>query len=106
MGSSIATAVAGPIPGSTPTAVPMRAAGQRPQQIHRRACSGEALQELIPDVHRALGRAFQIHPVAVRPGRLIASSFVNIQYTGAAMADPMSASRNTAAAKSGAPCAA
>jgi len=37
-------------------------------------------------------RSCQIQPVAVSPGRLIASSCVNIQYTGAAIAKPMSAS--------------
>ncbi len=115
MGSSMATATAGPMPGSTPTAVP----SAQPTRAHSRFAGVIAVAKpasnaskisiaLNPRFERglrrrhrssqsqhacALSRALAYsHPVAVRPGRLIARNCVNSQNTGAAMASPVATS--------------
>ena len=79
IGSSIATATAGPMPGSTPTAVPRAQPTRHQSRLTGVIAAREALQQCVEDVHR------QIQPVPVRPGRLIARNLVNIQNTGAAI---------------------
>ena len=49
-----------------------RTTDKRPQQVDRRARRDKALNQLAPDVHHN-------HPLCVRPGRLMARNFVNIQ---------------------------
>ena len=101
IGSSIATAVAGPMPGSTPTAVPI----VQPSSAHSRLIGVPAVTKPCSSwFQMSIGHEFAIaqsQPVAVRPGRLIASSCVNIQYTGAAIAKPMAASTSQARATPG-----
>ncbi len=66
--------------GAEPTA------DQAPEQVGRRNRRGETLQESVDDVHA------QSHPVAVRPGRLIARNWVKVQNTGAEIASPVTRS--------------
>ena len=89
MGSSMATATAGPMPGNTPTAVPM----MQPTKAHIKLIGVAAVMN--PCIRRlsvSMACWLYSHPVLVRPGRLMASSCVNIQYTGAATAMPMAES--------------
>ena len=53
IGSSSATVSAGPMPGSTPTAVPSMHADQREQQVHRLQRDGEALGQCGERVHQS-----------------------------------------------------
>src|SRR5678815_4120013 len=78
IGSSIATAVAGPMPGSTPTAVPI----VQPSSAQSRLIGVAAVAKpCISWFQRSImGEAAQIQPVDVSPGRLMPSSCENIQY--------------------------
>ena len=51
IGSSMATAVAGPMPGSTPTAVPMLQPSSAHSRLIGRAGGDEALHQIVQDVH-------------------------------------------------------
>ena len=77
IGSSIATVTAGPRPGSTPMAVP----SAQPASAHSRLTGVAAVANPPSNWLRMsiMSRPLQIHPVAVRPGRLTASTLVNSQ---------------------------
>jgi hypothetical protein len=83
IGSSMATVPAGPMPGSTPTAVP----SAQPTKAHSRLIGVPAVKAL----HQLASRRPWLSqpPALVRPGRLMARNFVNIQYTGAAISNPV-----------------
>jgi hypothetical protein len=100
IGSSMATATAGPMPGSTPTAVP----STQPTRAHSRLAGVIATA-------KPCSRAFRMsmsdseQPVPVRPGRLIARNLVNIQNTGAEITRPVTTSTSVAGCCAGCPCA-
>ncbi|MNS80846.1 hypothetical protein D3C72_1145430 [compost metagenome] len=90
IGSSMATATAGPMPGSTPTAVPRA----QPMRHHSRLMGViAAAKPVISALKISIWRgSAQIQPVLVRPGRLMARNLVNIQKTGAEIARPVTKS--------------
>ena len=51
IGSSMATATAGPMPGSTPTAVPSTQPTKAHSRLAGRDRGGEAVQQCVEDVH-------------------------------------------------------